>query len=131
MFWRSATHMATGQARDLDGMAHGPAVQPTSRMAACPGRLHAAAGLAARARLVISGVWLALFALVIGLAAASGPQQTEAGGNGGANSSVNVFDLRTGQCFHNPAAGETLFGVTYVSVLPCTAPHNAQVFGQF
>jgi hypothetical protein len=83
------------------------------------------------AGLVISGTWLALLALVIGLAAANGPQQTEAGGNGGGHGSVNVFDLRTGQCFHNPSAGETLFGVTYVSVLPCTVPHNAQVFVQF
>lgn len=44
---------------------------------------------------------------------------------------VNVFALRTGECFQNPPASQTALGVTYVTVVPCTTPHNAQVFVQF
>ena len=45
--------------------------------------------------------------------------------------STNVFALRPGQCFQNPPASQTVLGVTYVTVLPCTTPHNAQAFVQF
>jgi len=45
--------------------------------------------------------------------------------------SINVFALRPGQCFQNPPASQTVLGVTYVTVLPCTTPHNAQAFVQF
>jgi hypothetical protein len=42
-----------------------------------------------------------------------------------------VFSLRTGQCFQNPPDSQTILGITYVTVIPCTTPHNAQVFVQF
>jgi hypothetical protein len=45
--------------------------------------------------------------------------------------STNVFALHPGQCFQNPPASQTELGVTYVTVLPCTKPHNAQAFVQF
>ena len=45
--------------------------------------------------------------------------------------STNVFALRPGQCFQNPPASQTVLGVTYVTVVPCTTPHNAQAFVQF
>ena len=45
--------------------------------------------------------------------------------------STNVFALRPGQCFQNPPASQTELGVTYVTVVPCTKPHNAQAFVQF
>jgi hypothetical protein len=45
--------------------------------------------------------------------------------------SVNVFALRPGQCFQNPPDSQTVLGVTYVTVVPCTTPHNAQAFVQF
>jgi hypothetical protein len=45
--------------------------------------------------------------------------------------STNVFALRPGQCFQNPPASQTVLGVTYVTVVPCSKPHNAQVFVQF
>ena len=45
--------------------------------------------------------------------------------------STNVFALRPGQCFQNPPASQTVLGVTYVSVVPCSTPHNAQAFVQF
>jgi hypothetical protein len=45
--------------------------------------------------------------------------------------STNVFALRPGQCFQNPPASQTVLGVTYVTVVPCSTPHNAQAFVQF
>jgi hypothetical protein len=45
--------------------------------------------------------------------------------------STNVFALHPGQCFQNPPASQTELGVTYVTVVPCTKPHNAQAFVQF
>jgi hypothetical protein len=45
--------------------------------------------------------------------------------------STNVFALRPGQCFQNPPASQTVLGVTYVTVVSCTKPHNAQAFVQF
>jgi uncharacterized protein DUF4190/putative regulator of septum formation len=85
------------------------------------------------AGLVISCVWFLIFSLFIVLAIASSPQQAESSGSfpGSGRGSVNVFHLQPGQCFHNPAAGQTAFGVTQVSVVPCTVPHDAQVFAVF
>ena len=45
--------------------------------------------------------------------------------------STNVFALHPGQCFQNPPASQTELGVTYVTVVSCTKPHNAQAFVQF
>jgi Septum formation len=42
---------------------------------------------------------------------------------------VDIFSLRVGGCFQNPA-GNTL-NVSHVTAVPCTTPHNAQVFAQF
>ena len=36
-----------------------------------------------------------------------------------------------GQCLQNPPASQTVLGVTYVTVVPCSTPHNAQAFVQF
>jgi uncharacterized protein DUF4190/putative regulator of septum formation len=56
-----------------------------------------------------------------------GPSSTASHGT----SSTNVFALKPGQCFQNPPASQTVLGVTYVTVVPCTTPHNAQAFVQF
>jgi Domain of unknown function (DUF4190)/Septum formation len=45
--------------------------------------------------------------------------------------STNVFALRPGQCFQNPPASQTVLGITYVTVVSCSTPHNAQAFVQF
>ena len=44
--------------------------------------------------------------------------------------STNVFALQPGQCFQNPSASQTELGFTYVTVVACTKPHNAQAFAQ-
>jgi hypothetical protein len=56
-----------------------------------------------------------------------GPSSPAGHGTG----STNVFSLRAGQCFQNPPASQTVLGVTYVTVVPCSTPHNAQAFVQF
>jgi hypothetical protein len=47
------------------------------------------------------------------------------------SASTNVFALHPSQCFQNPPASQTELGVTYVTVVSCTTPHNAQAFVQF
>jgi hypothetical protein len=44
---------------------------------------------------------------------------------------VSIFSLRIGDCFQNPPAGSSALSVSEVTAVPCTAPHNAQVFAQF
>jgi hypothetical protein len=82
------------------------------------------------AGLIISSVWFLFLVLVIVLAATSTRQQTE-NSSLGPTGSISVFDLRSGECFKNPSADERLLGLTHVTVVPCTRPHNAQVFAVF
>jgi hypothetical protein len=67
--------------------------------------------------------------------AAGGPSSAPTAGPSASAShgtlSTNVFALRPGQCFQNPPASQTVLGVTYVTVVPCSTPHNAQAFVQF
>jgi hypothetical protein len=59
------------------------------------------------------------------------------GGSGGSHSGVNhpqaagVFALSPDECFQNPPANQTVLGITSVTAVPCTTPHNAQVFAEF
>jgi hypothetical protein len=99
-----------------------------------PRRMQRGRGLAI-AGLAISGGWVVLMAGLIFLGATtpppkppvSAPTVSPSAGPGG----TNVFALRTGQCFQNPPASQTVLGITYVTVVPCTTSHNAQVFVQF
>lgn len=94
--------------------------------------------------LVLSALWLALLGAV--LAASGGKSPTRPAASTGHSSppsqapsptaspgslSVNVFALRPGQCFQNPTASQSVLGVSYVTVVPCGTPHNAQAFVQF
>jgi hypothetical protein len=115
-----------------------------------PGRGLAIAGL------VFSTIWLLVVTFFV-LGAGKGPSQPSASGgasspsgarnspSGGDSSSptakpsssaspgslsANVFALHPGQCFQNPPASQTELGFTYVTVVPCTKPHNAQAFAQ-
>jgi len=95
------------------------------------------------AGLVFSAIWLVLigayFALGLGKSAAppassghgSSPAATPSSAASHGSLSTNVFALRPGQCFQNPPASQTVLGVTYVTVVSCTKPHNAQAFVQF
>src|SRR5689334_8013467 len=61
----------------------------------------------------------------------SSPTARPGSSAGPGSQSTNVFALQPGQCFQNPPASQTELGVTYVTVVPCTEPHNAQAFVQF
>lgn len=102
-----------------------------------PRRRQRGRGLAI-AGLAISGGWVVLLvglALLVGITkppvhhSASGTSPSPSASRGPGTTSV--FSLRTGECFQNPPASQTVLGVTYVTVVPCTTPHNAQVFVQF
>ena len=67
-------------------------------------------------------------------AASPGSTASGAGGATGPGSgpgTTNVFALHTGECFQNPPTNQTILGITYVTVTPCTKAHNAQVFVEF
>ena len=97
------------------------------------------------AGLVFSVIWLLLIGafFVLGGTGKSPAQPSASGGHSSSPTaqptpsashgalSANVFALRPGQCFQNPPASQTVLGVTYVTVVPCTKPHNAQAFVQF
>jgi len=61
----------------------------------------------------------------------SSPTPAASASAGHGTLSTNVFSLRPGQCFQNPPASQTVLGVTYVTVVTCSTPHNAQAFVQF
>jgi len=81
------------------------------------------------AGLVLSGLWIIVVVAVIvggGFSVNSNPP------SGVSNpGQVNIFSLRVGDCFQNPPASQTALGVTDVTVVACTTPHNAQAFAQF
>jgi hypothetical protein len=112
-----------------------------------PERQQRGKGLAI-AGLILSGLWTLLLAAAVFVNATAAPPKrpiaagtppaspaasptTSAGGGTGGPGTTNVFSLRTAQCFQNPPADQTLLGITYVTVTPCTVPHNAQVFVEF
>src|SRR5215467_11729082 len=99
------------------------------------------------AGLALSIIWGAAVAVYLVLGSSGTPAgQSASGGSspsvsasspsassgGRASSSrTSVFSLRTGQCFQNPPADQAVLGITYVTVVPCTTLHNAQVFVEF
>jgi hypothetical protein len=95
------------------------------------------------AGLALSALWLVLVGAYFVLHGSSPAQPSATAGHSATPSagpsspaspgalSTNVFSLRPGQCFQNPPASQTVLGVTYVTVVPCGTPHNAQAFVQF
>jgi hypothetical protein len=83
------------------------------------------------AGLALSGAWVLGLAALIAIGIAFQPPQSTSTGQITGRGSVDVFSLRVGDCFQNPSASDALLGVTYVTAVPCTKPHNAQVFAEF
>jgi len=87
------------------------------------------------AGIAVSAAWIVLFAsLVIAAAVANPPPRNSSSGPASSGqvrqkNSVDVFSLRVGQCFDNPPGQAP--DVNTVPALPCTRPHNAQVFAEF
>lgn len=93
------------------------------------------------AGIVLSGIWLAITALILVVGLGSGPvvpaplrsSAPSASSTGASGShSVDPFTLTTGDCFDNPTPtpGQTQTVNTVVQTL-CTQPHNAQIFATF
>lgn len=80
------------------------------------------------AGIVLSACWTGL--LIIGIAAANLGQATRSPTTGKIThtGSLNVFSLSVGDCFNNPPGASS---VTDVTAIPCTQPHNAQIFAKF
>jgi hypothetical protein len=79
--------------------------------------------------LILSGVWLAAICTVLAIAFAMDASRTSGGDTGsGKGSDVSVHTLRVGECVS--AIGEDDF-VDSMPVVPCAAPHDTEVVGEF
>jgi hypothetical protein len=78
------------------------------------------------ASLIVSALWV----VIIGLGIAGAVLAAKPGliGDIKKEEPVRVYALVKGDCFENPAAGQSLLNVTGV---PCSKPHDAQVFALF
>jgi hypothetical protein len=86
------------------------------------GRGFAIAGLA------LSGLWIILAILAVVGANTSTATRSSATGVITHRGRMNVFSLKIGDCFDNPAGAKTVHTVT---AIPCDQPHNAQIYGKF
>jgi len=80
------------------------------------------------AGIVLSVLWLIGF-IAIGVIGSSG--QANRSANSGKithSGQLSVFSLAVGDCFNNPAGAST---VTTVTAIPCSQPHNAQIYAKF
>lgn len=93
-------------------------------------RPQAGKGLAI-AGIALSCAWVAGAVAVVAIHAAGAAHRSAITGQITGNGSVGVFSLRVGDCFQNPSGSQAaVAGVTEVPAVPCTIPHNAQVFAQ-
>jgi hypothetical protein len=83
------------------------------------------------AGLVLSGLWILVIGGLIAASVANQAQRSPSTGQVSHGGSINVFSLRVGDCFQNPTGTGGSLGVSYVSVVPCTTRHNAQMFAEF
>lgn len=82
------------------------------------------------AGMVLSGIWLVALAVLIAVSATvtvHGSGQSSGSGPVHQPGGVDIFALRVADCFDNPH-GQS---VSSVALIPCTQPHDTQVFAQF
>jgi hypothetical protein len=79
------------------------------------------------AGLVLSGLWILVIILAV-IAANTGKATRSATGLITHSGRINAFSLNVGDCFDNPAGAQTVNNVT---AIPCTQPHNAQIYAKF
>jgi hypothetical protein len=78
--------------------------------------------------LVLSGLWILLIGLTIIGENAGTATRSSSTGIITHSGRINVFSLKTGDCFDNPAGAKTVHTVT---AIPCDQPHNAQIYAKF
>lgn len=85
--------------------------------------------------IVLSSLWIALFAGLFTLAAVTAPEPAhrDAAGNVVKKGSVPVFSLRPKDCFTAPAGaiGSTQIHTKDFTVVPCSTPHDSEAVGSF
>ncbi|NUP52481.1 MAG: DUF4190 domain-containing protein [Catenulispora sp.] len=85
--------------------------------------------------IVLSSLWIALFAGLITVAAVTAPDPVhrDAAGNVVKKGSVPVFSLRPKDCFTVPAGmiGSTESHLKDFTVVPCSTPHDSETVGSF
>ncbi|GAA4599321.1 hypothetical protein GCM10023194_79090 [Planotetraspora phitsanulokensis] len=75
------------------------------------------------AGLIVSGLWIAMFALLMAIASLSVAQRDETGAVTGGGQ-VSSTSLHEGDCVNGVADGKV---VTRLTALPCAQPHDAEV----
>lgn len=80
------------------------------------------------AGLVLSAAWVVVAIVLAIVAAVGAATRSSATGQITGRGHLGPFSLKTGDCFNNPAGAQHISAVT---AIPCTQPHNAQVFAQF
>jgi hypothetical protein len=68
-------------------------------------------------------------AIIVAIVASQGHAKRSSGGQISHKGNLSVFDLKVGDCFNNPT--DTSNGVASVQAIPCTQPHNAQIYAKF
>lgn len=85
--------------------------------------------------IVLSSLWIALFATIIVVAGvtAQGPAKRNASGDVVTAGKVPIFDLHPKDCFTLPSGliGSTDSKVRTLSVKPCSTPHDGEAIGTF
>jgi hypothetical protein len=80
------------------------------------------------AGLVLSATWVVVLIAVAIAASLGGATRSVSTGKITHQGHLGAFSLATGDCFNNPAGARSVNAVT---AIPCTQPHNAQVFAKF
>jgi Domain of unknown function (DUF4190)/Septum formation len=80
------------------------------------------------AGLVLSGLWIVAIVAIVVAAGANVATRSSSSGQITHQGQLGAFSLVTGDCFDNPVGARSLSRVT---AIPCTQPHNAQVFAKF
>jgi len=80
------------------------------------------------AGLVLSAAWLVVAIVVVIAIGAGGATRSASTGKIVSRGHLPAFSLATGDCFNNPAGARSVSSVT---AIPCTQPHNAQVYAEF
>jgi nitrite reductase/ring-hydroxylating ferredoxin subunit len=82
------------------------------------------------AGLCLSGVWVAGIAAVLVVNSLTASHRSTTTGQITKKGHLDVFSLRTGDCFQNPSGSQSNPGLTQVTAVPCTSSHDAQVIAQ-
>ncbi|MFL6112401.1 MAG: DUF4190 domain-containing protein [Catenulispora sp.] len=85
--------------------------------------------------IVLSSLWIVLFATVIAVAVVNRPDPAhrDADGNVVSPGTVPIFGLHPKDCFTVPAGliGATNANTRSLTVVPCSTPHDSEAFGSF